>query len=95
MKRPATQWHDQNGKSRSSHRYSYQKVVDNRKHPVRGLWRRNGKYYARLTVEEADGHKKKQWAPLAAGTAAEAQAEFRALLVKRKNNTLRQLTQSP
>ena len=50
MKRHATQWHDQNGKSRSSHRYSYQKVVDNRKHPVRGLWRRNGKYYARLTV---------------------------------------------
>lgn len=48
------------------HRYSYQKVLDNRKHPIRGLWRRNGGFCARLTVEEADGRKKNQWAPLAA-----------------------------
>jgi len=44
MKRPDTPWKNQDGQSRSARRYSYQKVRDNRKHPIRGLWRRNGKF---------------------------------------------------
>ena len=48
---------------------------DGRKHPIRGLWHRNGKDFARLTMEEDDGRKKLQWANLKAATAAEAQAE--------------------
>jgi integrase len=95
MNRPATLRNSQAGKTISSHRYSYQKVRDNRKHPIRGLWRRNGKFFARLTVEDADGRKKLQWAALQAGTVAEAQAEFRTLLVERQDNTLRQLSRSP
>lgn len=82
-------------RSRSSHRYSYQKVTDNRKHPIRGLWRRNGKFYARLSVEEEDGSTKMRWVPLAAKTVAQAQAEFRTLLVERQHNDLRQLGRSP
>ena len=41
------------GASSSSRRYRYTKVLDNRKHSIRGLWRRNGKFVARLTVEDA------------------------------------------
>ena len=95
MKRPGTPWNSKSSQSRSSQRYSYQKVRDNRKHPIRGLWRRNSKFYARLTVEEADGRKKVQWAPITAATPAEAQAELRTLLVERAQNNLRQLSQSP
>jgi len=95
MKRPGTPWHSKVGQSRSARRYSYQKVVDNRKHPIRGLWRRTGKFYARLTIEAADGRKKIQWAPLVAATAAEAQAELRTLLVERAQNNLRHLSRSP
>ena len=95
MQHSATLRDDNPGRDRSSRRYSYQKVVDNRKHPIRGLWRRNGKFFARLTVETADGRKKIQWAPLDAVTVAEAQAGLRTLLVERENNTLRQLSRSP
>ena len=30
----------------------FAKVLDGRKQPIRGLWVRNGRYYARLTVED-------------------------------------------
>ena len=29
----------------------YRKVLDERKHPIRGLWQRNGRYHAQLTIE--------------------------------------------
>jgi hypothetical protein len=29
----------------------FSKVLDGRKQPVRGLWERNGRFYAQLTVE--------------------------------------------
>ena len=61
-------------------------MVDNRKHPIRGLWQRNGKFFARLTIETVDGRKKIQWTPLDAATVAEAQAGLRTLLVERQNN---------
>jgi hypothetical protein len=36
----------------ASHRkYTYRKVQDGRKQPIRGLWERNGRFYARLKVE--------------------------------------------
>ena len=31
---------------------TYRKVLDQRKRPIRGLWRCNGRYYAQLTVED-------------------------------------------
>jgi hypothetical protein len=30
----------------------YQRVYDERKRPIRGLWVRNGRYYAQLTAED-------------------------------------------
>ncbi len=44
-------------RKRGPGQYSYQKAVDNRKQPVRGLWKRNGRFLARLKVEDAAGRK--------------------------------------
>ena len=79
MKRMATQ-RNQTGSSSHSRRYKYIKVVDNRKHAIRGLWRRNSSFVARITVEDDAGRKAVKWVPLKAKTAAEAQDEFRTLL---------------
>lgn len=86
MKRDATQC--DTGSSSNSRHYSYTKVLDNRKHPIRGLWRRNGKFLARITVEGATGKKSMKWVPLESGTVAEAQEQFRKLLIERDENQL-------
>jgi hypothetical protein len=36
-----------------SHASSFAKVPDGRKQPIRGLWVRNGRYYAQLKIENA------------------------------------------
>jgi integrase len=80
----------------SSRRHKYRKVLDNRKHPIRGLWRRNGSFYGRITVEDDCGRKSIKWVPLdKAATASEAQDEFRTLLVERDENRLRPIGLSP
>lgn len=33
---------------------NFQKVLDGRRQPIRGLWERNGRFYARLTFESPD-----------------------------------------
>jgi hypothetical protein len=82
--------------SSSSRRHKYTKVCDNRKSPIRGLWRRNGSFYARITVEDDCGLKSVKWVPLEkATTASEAQDEFRTLLVERDENRLRPVGLSP
>ena len=46
--------------SNQSHQKSarYNKVFDQRKRRVRGLWERNGTYYAQMTVEDENTGKK-------------------------------------
>jgi hypothetical protein len=36
---------------RQSHEANFAKVFDGRKQPIRGLWVRNGRYYAQLKIE--------------------------------------------
>ncbi|MHC1767935.1 MAG: tyrosine-type recombinase/integrase [Verrucomicrobiia bacterium] len=91
MKRDAT---DSNSRSQSR-RYQYTKVLDNRKHPIRGLWRRGGKFLARITVEDDAGKKEVKWVPLKATTPGAAQDEFRTVLVERKENRLRHIGRCP
>lgn len=79
----------------SSRRYKYTKVLDNRKHPIRGLWQRHGAFIARISVENESGRKMVRWVPLAARSVAEAQAEFRKLLTEREENRLRHVGRSP
>ena len=94
MKRKATP-SDKGSQSNSPRRHKYTKVLDNRKHPVRGLWRRNGSFVARISIEDTAGRKNVRWVPLAAKSAAEAQDEFRKLLVERTENRLRHVGLSP
>ena len=70
VKRKASPSNSAGSKSRSR-RHSYHKVLDNRKHPIHGLWRRNGKFLARITVEAEDGRRSVHWVKLAAKSAAE------------------------
>ena len=50
---------------RNSHsRYQYKKVLDGRKQPIRGLWERNGKFIARIAMEDDAGKKENRWVPL-------------------------------
>ncbi|HLH55099.1 MAG TPA: hypothetical protein VKY92_15940, partial [Verrucomicrobiae bacterium] len=79
----------------NSRRYKYTKVRDNRKHPIRGLWKRNGKFLARFTVEDDAGRKVVKWVPLNAETVAEAQEEFRKLLVQRSEAELPHIGRCP
>jgi integrase len=94
MKRMATPG-NRTGSSSSSRRYRYSKVLDNRKHAIRGLWRRNGNFVARITVEDDAGRKAVKWVPLDAETAAAAQEEFRTLLVERGEDRLRHIGRCP
>ena len=79
----------------ASRRCSYTKALDNRKHPIRGLWRRNGQFYARIVVENDAGLKSNPYVPLQSATDAEAHAEFRKLLIERKENRLRPIGHAP
>jgi len=94
MKRIATPG-NRTGSSSSSRRYRYTKVLDNRKHAIRGLWRRNGKFVARITVEDDAGRKAVKWVPLEATSAAEAKQELDKLVVERSENRLRHIGRGP
>ena len=51
---------------------TYKKVLDQRKRPIRGLWQRNGRYYAQMTIEDKEtGLKQVKRVPLD-GAATEA-----------------------
>lgn len=95
MKRSATLGNSCSSSVSNSRRYSYTKVRDNRNHPIRGLWKRNGKFVARITVEDDAGRKATKWVPLEAKSAAQAQDELRKLLVERSENRLRHVGQCP
>jgi hypothetical protein len=52
-------------RSRQHHDTPYQRVRDERKRPIRGLWIRNDRYYAQLTLEDENtGQKKVRRVPL-------------------------------
>jgi hypothetical protein len=56
---------DQNCEKRQAHGATFAKVLDGRKQPIRGLWIRGTRYYARLNVENPlTGIKKNQRVPL-------------------------------
>jgi len=76
---------------------TYRKVLDQRKRPIRGLWERNGRYYAQLTVEDPNtGLKKVKRVPLEdVQTAAQAVAKFQELLSQRRKGALPVLKRTP
>src|ERR1700733_2448109 len=84
--------------SRHQHRgATYSKVMDKRKRPIRGLWERNGRYYAQLTVEDqTTGIKQVKRVPLeGVTTEAQAVAKLQELLTQRRKGALPVLQRTP
>jgi integrase len=95
-----------NGRSgenkRRNHALTFAKVLDGRKQPIRGLWIRGSRYYARLSVENPiTGVKKTRRVPLvdkegnAVQTTAQAVAELKRLQTQRSDNALPTLARTP
>src|SRR5437899_5923355 len=87
---------------RRSHSPSFTKVFDGRKNPIRGLWVRNGRYYAQLKVEnQITGVIKTKRVPLVDGetnaveTVAQAVAQMARLRTQRADNALPVLARQP
>jgi hypothetical protein len=84
--------------SQGQHRgATYSKVMDKRKRPIRGLWERNGRYYAQLTVEDqVTGIKQVKRAPMeGVSTDAQAIAKLQELLTQRRKGSLPILKRTP
>ena len=75
----------------------YQRVFDGRKQPIRGLWIRNGNYYARLNFADPQtGARETRRVRLtAAHTLPQAQAELRRLQTRRETEELPVLRRCP
>ena len=78
-------------------RPQYHKVLDARKRPIRGLWQRGSRFYARIAVEDFNtGQKEVRRVPLeGVQTVAQAQAALRRLQTQREENTLPVLKRTP
>lgn len=74
---------------------NYHKVFDSRKRRVRGLWQRNGRYYANLTVCDDLGKKSSRFVPLSGTGLGEAKADYDRLRVERDDDRLRPLGLTP
>ncbi len=89
---------DTNSGQQHQHRGpTYRKVLDKRKRPIRGLWERNGRYYAQITVEDANsGLKQVKRLPLEGATRpAQAVAQLQELLTQRRKGALPALKRTP
>ncbi len=80
---------------RQSHVATFSKVLDGRKQPIRGLWERNGRYYAQITLEnQISGEKTVRRVPLKdkdgkpVDTVPQALSEMKRLQIKRTDNEL-------
>ena len=71
--------------------------MDKRKRPIRGLWERNGRYYAQLTVEDqVTGIKQVRRVPMeGVSTDAQAVAKLQELLTQRRKGALPILKRTP
>ena len=96
MKRQET-GSDSQGESlviQSQGRHSYQKVLDGRKQPIRGLYKRNNAFLARLTIQSENGSPALKWIPLKrpdgglVRNLSEARAAFDKLRTQERENDL-------
>jgi integrase len=92
----------QTNDSQCQHGLTFAKVLDGRKQPIRGLWVRNGRYYARLAFEDGStGETKVRRVPLLGQdkkpvcTIAKAVAEMNRLKVRRSEDDLPVLSRTP
>jgi integrase len=102
MKRAETESNQATVGQRQSHALKFTKAVDGRKQEIRGLWIRNGRYYARLNVEDAmTGVKRTRWVSLVdkdsnpVQTTAQAVEQLNRLRTQRVDNALPVLGRQP
>lgn len=102
MKASATQSSSKKVVPSKIHAGSFAKVLDGRKQPVRGLWVRNGRYYAQVSIEDFQtGQKRVRRVPLANNegnpveTVAQAIAELNRLRTHRADGELPALGRTP
>lgn len=62
---------------------------------MRGLWQRNGRFFANLTVADDIGAKTSRMVPLNGATLSEAMDDYRKLQVERTEDRLCPLGQTP
>jgi integrase len=102
MKTRATESNAPNTNQGSHRRAKYQKVLDGRKQPIRGLWKRGDRYYAQLSFENPNGTKTVRRVALvdkdtkeAVTTSAEAVKAIGRLKQSREDNDLPMLGRRP
>jgi integrase len=69
---------------------SFSRVLDTRKNPIRGLWKRGSRFYARINVDGVDKR-----LPLNAETIKTAKEELNQLRTQRAQNTLEEPERAP
>ena len=82
-------------KPRNSRPDTCAKVLDSRKRRVRGLWQRNGRFFANLTVADDLGRKNSRMVPLNGASLDEAKADYARLTTERADDRLRPLGLTP
>jgi integrase len=102
MKRPVTGSNPAISCKRQVHALDFTKVLDGRKQPIRGLWVRNRRYYARLAIEDGDtGNRTVRRVALVdkenkpVGTVPQAVDAMRKLMAKRSEDDLPVLHRTP
>jgi len=74
---------------------TYRKVLDSRKRRIRGMWQRQGRYFANLTIADDLGRKTARMIPLNGATLDEAKADYARLQTERADDRLRPLGLTP
>ncbi|HYE29962.1 MAG TPA: site-specific integrase [Methylomirabilota bacterium] len=69
-------------------KYAFNKVLDGRKQPIRGLWQRNGTFYAQMTVKLPSGAAKVKRVKLKADSVAAAVTEMHGKIQERDKGEL-------
>src|SRR5438876_10309476 len=82
-------------KPRNPRTNAYRKVLDSRQRLVRGLWLRNGKFYANSTVSDELGRRSSQWVALSGATLDEGKSDYDRLLTERDDDRLPPLGPAP
>jgi hypothetical protein len=102
MKHDASQRNGKKVVQSQNHAASFAKVLDGRKQPVRGLWQRNGRYYAQISIEDfSTGLKRVRRVPLVnpdanpVETVAQAITEINRLRTHRSEDNLPKLGRTP
>jgi integrase len=102
MKHDASQSSGKKVVQSQNHVASFAKVLDGRKQPVRGLWERNGRFYAQISVEDfSTGLKRVRRLPLVntegnpVESVAQAITEINRLRTHRSEDTLPKLGRTP